>query len=476
MLTAVYVRVSTQEQAEHGYSIGEQEERLKAYCSAVGWTVYKVYTDAGFSGGNINRPALQQLITDVKLGRVQKVLVYKLDRLSRSQKDTLSLIEDVFLAHGADFVSLSENFDTGTPFGRAMIGILAVFAQLEREQIKERMSMGLDARAKQGKFHGSSTVPIGYNYIGGKLEINPFEAAQIVKAHELYIAGRGILSICEELNAAGMTHKHGKWLPLTLRNVIAKRTYLGETYWRGNWYKGEHEPILSQELFDAAERLKSQKHEGYLEQGTRDGMATSYLGGLLYCAHCGAKYVKCAHYNTYKGKRDVIPLYKCDSRAKKTPSAVRDPNCRNKIWKMEELDGIIFDEISKLEFDPAFLSDATKDQPAPAVDLISAEIKKVDGQLSRLMDLYAVGEMPLDILQKKITELNERRTALEQEANNAEMTRKNAPNRAEAIKAVKGFSDILKRGNLGEIRAVIGMLIKKIELDGDDVTIYWRFD
>ena len=139
---AIYIRVSTQEQAQEGYSVEQQTERLTAYCKAKDWPIVDIYIDPGFSGANIQRPALQRLFSDIKAGKVDCVLVYKLDRLSRSQKDTLYMIEDVFLAKSVDFVSMQENFDTSTPFGRAMIGILSVFAQLEREQIKERMSMG----------------------------------------------------------------------------------------------------------------------------------------------------------------------------------------------------------------------------------------------------------------------------------------------------------------------------------------------
>jgi site-specific DNA recombinase len=144
---ALYIRVSTLEQAEHGYSLQEQEQRLKDYCSAKDWTIKKIYKDGGYSGGSLDRPAMQQLIKDCK--KYNMILVYKLDRLSRSQKDTMYLIEDVFLANGVQFTSMSENFDTSTPLGMAMIGILSVFAQLERAQIKERMRMGQTARAKK---------------------------------------------------------------------------------------------------------------------------------------------------------------------------------------------------------------------------------------------------------------------------------------------------------------------------------------
>ena len=160
---ALYIRVSTQEQAKEGYSIGEQEDRLRKFADAHDWTIVKIYTDAGHSGANQERPALQDMIMDIKAGLIDKVAVYKLDRLSRSQKDTLELIEDVMLANKCDFESMTEKFDTATSFGRAMVGILAVFAQLEREQIKERMSMGMEARLKTGKWRGG-LVPFGYDY------------------------------------------------------------------------------------------------------------------------------------------------------------------------------------------------------------------------------------------------------------------------------------------------------------------------
>ena len=137
---ACYVRVSTDNQLEN-YSIEEQTDRLQAYCRARDITITEFYTDGGYSGGSINRPALQQMLKDIRSGEINLVIVYKLDRLSRSQKDTLTLIEDHFLANHVDFISVSENFDTSTPFGRAMIGILSVFAQLEKEQITERFMM-----------------------------------------------------------------------------------------------------------------------------------------------------------------------------------------------------------------------------------------------------------------------------------------------------------------------------------------------
>ena len=123
MKAALYMRVSTQEQVEN-YSIEAQRERLEAYCKSKGWKIYNSYVDGGYSGATLDRPALQQMLSD--LDHIDVVVVYRLDRLSRSQRDTLTLIEDYFIKNGVDFVSITETLDTSTPFGKAMIGILSV--------------------------------------------------------------------------------------------------------------------------------------------------------------------------------------------------------------------------------------------------------------------------------------------------------------------------------------------------------------
>ena len=172
LTVGIYCRVSTQEQAREGYSIGEQEQRLRSLCNAKDWIVRDTYIDGGFSGGSMDRPALKRLLADINKKKIDTVLVYKLDRLSRSQKDTLYLIEDIFIKQNIRFYSMTENLDTSTAFGRAMIGILSAFAQLEREQIRERSMMGKHARAKEGYFHGGGFAPIGYKYEGKRLIVD----------------------------------------------------------------------------------------------------------------------------------------------------------------------------------------------------------------------------------------------------------------------------------------------------------------
>lgn len=473
---ALYVRVSSKEQVD-GYSIGEQIDRLKKYCEAMGWTIFKIYTDPGYSGGNTDRPGLQDMMKDVVAGRIDKVVVYKLDRLSRSQLDTLYLIEKVFLANNTDFVSMSENFDTSTPFGRAMIGILAVFAQLEREQIKERMGMGKEARAKDGKWHGGATEPIGYDYnkVTEELKINDYEAMQVQELYELFLKGTPLRAVERLFKEKGYTHKHGVWDPKTMRRVMRSKTYLGYIKHRDEWYPGDHDPIIDEETHRKAVKLLDNRAEQYRLSGVKPGAQTTYLGGLLHCKHCGGKYTKQAN-----GRTTPKTLwYMCYSRCKKVKAMIKDPNCKNKNWKMNELDALVFAEIKQLALDPDYIRNAQKEKvkesDAPnKIAIIKKEIEKIDEQISRFMDLYGIGKFTIDQVSNKIDPLNDRRTSLEREleslnASTGELTEE------ETLRIVKNLEEALERDDFNEIRLIIETLIYYIEIDNEDVYIHWKF-
>ena len=471
-----YVRVSTQEQAEHGYSIEEQIERTSRYCKAMGWDVYRTYTDAGFTGSNTDRPGLQQMIRDIQQKKLDKVLVYKLDRLSRSQRDTLELIEDIFLANGADFVSMSENFDTSSPFGRAVIGILAVFAQLEREQIKERMSMGRLARAKKGRYIGSRP-PIGYNLTEEGLTPDIYEKSLVQQVFGMYMNGIAPKRIVSYLNESGLTHRYGAWNDRTIRNILENRTYIGEVDLNGERYSGEHEPIIDTNTFEQAQRIRSRRKEEHQILNRRNGRATSLLGGCLYCGYCGAKYTKKhERYHASNGKVYEYDKYYCCSRIKSTPWLVKDPNCKNKIWNMQELDWMILDEIRKLKLDPDYISRiASGSQPAEETAGIEKEIKKVEDQLEKLLDLYTVKDIPTDILQERIRKLNDRKGKLEDELDRITKHQREKLSQQEARKIVTSFDEVISRGDFSEIRQMIGTLIDRIVLSDDEIAIFWAF-
>lgn len=456
-MIAIYVRVSTAEQKLHGYSIQEQIDRLTNYAKALGYDKPNIYNDAGYSGATLDRPALSLLINDVRAKKVEKVLVYKLDRLSRSQKDTLMLIEDIFLKNGCDFVSISENFDTSTPLGRAMIGILAVFAQLEREQIKERMSMGREARAKQGKYAGSWRLPIGYDYINGELIPNEYEKELIKRIFEEYSSGKSARAIAKDLNKQGLTHKYGDWSADVVRKLIQSKTYIGFVKFGDEWYQGTHEPIIDDDLFLNVQNIR-QKRLATENHGS-GGRPTSYLGGMVYCKKCGAKYLKYHRSTVKNGRKYEYDYYSCFNRSPKVGAGT----CKNDTWKMSELDELIFGEIRKLKFT------SKRSKTSNKVNLSDRRLNELNKQLERIMTLYTLGEMPLDIIQKKIHEINAQKAKLEQ----VEIV-KASPDEAKRI--VGTFDDILENGSIEDVRTAIKSLIDRIEIDGENVYIYWSFD
>lgn len=479
MLVGLYPRVSTQEQAKDGYSIGEQTERLKKYCEAMGWTVYKTYTDAGYSGGNTDRPALQEMIRDVKAGKLDKVVVYKLDRLSRSQLDTLYLIEKVFLANGCDFVSMNENFDTSTPFGRAMIGILAVFAQLEREQIKERMMMGKDARAKEGKFHGSNNIPFGYDYTNGELIPNEFEAVQIRKIFELAQNGSSPYSIAKYMTEHGFIRRDGiPWRDVSVRRSLRSKYYIGYIRHHDEWISGIHDAIIDQSQFYEVQKIMQIRTEQHQKFNRRAGKATTYLGGFIYCAKCGAKYSKNTSCSKPKpdGSQYRYEFFGCNSRNKRGKTyIIKDKNCRNKNWKSDVLTDAVFAEIRKLALDPEYINEINTVEVQDDTPLIEQEIGKIDGQLSRLMDLYTIGNMPVDVLQDKIHALNDKKIKLQNELEQLRLEQVDIMSKQDALELVSSFEDVLAGGDFDAIRQVIAGLIERIEIDEEEFTIRWNF-
>lgn len=474
----IYIRVSTQEQAESGYSIHEQEERLKAYADANKWLVNKVYSDPGYSGAKLNRPALNEMITDIKLGKIQKVLVYKLDRLSRRQRDTLYLIEDVFNTNNVDFVSMTEQIDTGSPLGRAMIGILATFAQLEREQIRERMQIGLDARAKEGLWHGGGYDPIGYDYIDGQLVINDYEAMQIRKIYDMYLNGMSIIAIKHWLDDKGYKQKNREWMESAIRSVLTTELYVGRIMWKGNSYEGQHEAIIDKDTFDTVQQLKQQRYQAKPGTNGNPFHRTSMLGGLIWCGNCGARYyTKCNTVKRCKGtspNKEPLRYYTCYSRGKSTKSLIKDPNCKNPSYNTQKLDEIILNEIKKLAIDEDYLNSLLDiDKPKTDILPIKKRIDEIENQIDKLIDLYQIGNIDFQMINDKIENLSNEKSKLEYELINAEDDK--SVDIIEYSDIIKSVPEMLENGTDEQIKNIVHSLIDSIIIYDDAIKINWKF-
>lgn len=472
---AIYVRVSTTSQAEEGYSIEEQKDKLEAYCKIKDWSVYKIYTDGGFSGSNTDRPALEQLIKDAQKKKFDTVLVYKLDRLSRSQKDTLYLIEEVFIKNGIEFLSLQENFDTSTPFGKAMIGLLAVFAQLEREQIKERMQLGKLGRAKSGKSMMWAKTSYGYDYHKetGTVTVNHAQALAVKFMFESYLSGRSITKLRDDLN-----EKYPKkiaWSYRVIRQILDNPVYCGYNQYLGEIYKGNHEPIISKETYDKTqEELKIRQRTAAENVNPRPFQAKYMLSGIAQCGYCGAPLKIMMGMIRKDGSRFI--KYECHQRHPRKTKGVTTYNdnkkCDSGFYHKADIEAYVLQEISKLQVDiESFerLFKAQKDE----IDRKSyqRQINELTGKISRLNDLYIDNRITLEQLQEKSAEFLELRSRLENELENDP-----------AIKLEEKKKDmrrILKKGDIYKMdyemqASVVRSLISKVRVTAECIKILWR--
>lgn len=463
---ALYIRVSTLEQAQEGYSVGEQRERLIAYCKAQDWLIADIYVDGGYTGSNLNRPGIQKLMSETE--KFDVVLVYKLDRLSRSQRDTLYLIEEIFRPNKVDFVSMQESFDTSSPFGKAMIGLLAVFAQLEREQIKERTWMGRVARAKTGLHHGGGNIPIGYDYEDGKLIVNPYEAEQVRKIYEWYLSGSSLKAITDKLQDAGYTNKYSSYNSWSsVRNILENETYIGRLHFGDVVVDHAHEAIITEEQFNAAQILRGKRREQF---GSHAFQSKHVLTGLLFCGHCGGRY--------YLRNTGKYSYYACYSRTKQMKNMIKDPNCQNKIWRAQDLEPIIEEKILALLRNPKIAEELAAGKPKAAAPVskntaIERRIREIDRQIGKLMELYQQDDIPPELLGEKINRLYGEKTALENSIAPVEET--NAMPLDLVAELITNAAEIWDFADENQKRRILQSLISRIVLTDDQVDIEWAF-
>lgn len=478
----IYIRVSTREQAESGYSIHEQEDRLKKLAELNNWIVYKVYSDPGYSGAKLDRPALTEMLKDIEKGKVQKVLVYKLDRLSRRQRDTLYLIEDIFNANNVDLVSMTENLDTGSPIGVALIGLLSTFSQFERDTITERMQIGMDARAKEGLFHGGMYYPIGYDYNDGELVVNEYEAMQVRKIYDLYQDGMSINGITNFMRNQGYTKKYGDWHDSAVRSVLFSEVYTGVITWKGQTYPGKHKALISLEEFEKVQTLKKQRAISSPHNNKNPFTRTSLLGGLVWCGNCGARYyTKTQSTKGYKStdpNKKMIRYYTCYSRGKTNKRMIKDPNCKNPSFNMNKLDGIILGEVRKLAIDEDYFNNiiARSDIKDPEIDTnaLKGRITDIDKQINKLIDLYQLGNIDFNVINEKIEKLTLEKQTIE---NDIDKFNEEIPsiNMTEVKNIIVTLPEILDNGDREEIKSVVHSLIESILIYDDAIEINWKF-
>lgn len=454
-----------------GYSLGEQEEHLRDYCKAMGWHIVEVFIDGGYSGGNLERPGMEEMRKGIEQGKADIVLVDKLDRLSRSQFDTLFLIKKVFEPNNVALVSRTEAFDTSTTMGKAMIGFMSIFAELERDRIKERTSEGREGRAKEGKFRGGGKLPIGYDYNQdtGLLEINEYEAMQLREVFRMFNKREPVYQIMLAMKNAGYRTKYGEWGETTIKKCVANPLYIGKIKHKSKTYDGVHTAIVSEEVFNRAQEILKERDIKYARYKP-DRVYTAPLGGLLYCAHCGARY----HYRIRQNKGKQWTYYVCYSRAKCDARMVKDRNCKNTNYRTETLEEAIYAEVHKLNDRGYFSALQNSQDDGAKITIIEKRLAQINKQIANLSMLFSMDNMDFEQLQAQIDPLNEERMQLNDEiASIKEGLKKKTE--AETRDLLKIFDDAIEENDTLKINQILSELIDFIEIDNDTVRIHWNF-
>jgi DNA invertase Pin-like site-specific DNA recombinase len=281
---AIYTRKSSEEGLEQEFnSLDAQREACEAYTAsqkAEGWVCLRDrYDDGGFSGGTLERPALKRLLADIEAGLIDVVVVYKIDRLSRSLMDFARLVE-VFDRCGVTFVSVTQSFNTTTSMGRLTLNILLSFAQFEREVIGERIRDKFAASRKRGMWMGGHP-PLGYDVKERKLVVNEGEARLVRHIFERFIHLGSVTQLVREMHADGRLTKRGKPFDKGIvYKLINNRVYVGEAVHKGTSYPGEHEAIVDQGTFDKVQAILATN--GHVRAAVTRSAAPALLRGLIF--------------------------------------------------------------------------------------------------------------------------------------------------------------------------------------------------
>lgn len=315
--TAIYIRVSTEDQAKEGFSISAQKEKLTKYVEINDWELVDYYIDDGISGKNIkDRPEMNRLIKNIENKKINNILIYKLDRLTRNVKNLIELVE-LFDSHNCGLCSLTEKIDTTNAVGRMFLKIVGVFAEFERENLAERVSFGYEEKTRQGNYTNTNGV-YGYDYIIGKgnLIVNESEAEIVKQIYKDYLSGKAMISIAKDYNIRKVpTKRGGDWSQSTIQSILTNNTYLGKVRYgvnkkiknRAFIVASDHKPIIDEYSFNKVQKMiKKRKHFKVKKYPSEN----AYFGMALKCSHCGARF----HPKQQKQNGKLYITYYCNNK------------------------------------------------------------------------------------------------------------------------------------------------------------------
>ncbi len=334
-ITAIYLRVSTDMQAQEGYGLDTQYEKIKKYCEAYETPNPVVFVDDGYTGVNDRRPAFRKMLELMRKGKIKFVITYSLDRIGRNQMLILKFLKEDCVKAGCDFLAVKDNIDSRSrqTYG-ILISILSVFAEFDHDAIVEKLTLGRKQRAREGYWKGGGVPPFGYNYSKEKnnLVVDPVKGEIVKKIFAMY--NSMLYSPRQIADITGLSSD------VAVFGVLKNRTYLGEITFRGEQYRGKHQPLIDGQTFNQAQEILRKR-------SVIRGDSHYLLSSLLYCGVCGAKmrYMKWG-----KGRSQKLKIL-CYSKYASTKSyLIKDPDCDNYTYDAEEAESKVADVLMDFSF------------------------------------------------------------------------------------------------------------------------------
>ena len=449
----IYPRVSSQKQVREGFSLEFQKENLARFVNDHGWNLYDNYADEGISAKNVkDRPGVKRLIEDIRNEKVQIVVLYRFDRLTRDSRDTEDFIE-LMQAYDVEVYTLSGGaIDVNTPSGRFATRVQGAAAQFERESIIERVKAGFKQKAKTGYTNCSATTCYGYNRKNheNKMTINRKEAIVVKRIFNMYLNGNSFSEICDVLNSekiptklAGKTRKirgtnkytiiRTLWTPKTIRLILSNPTYIGKIRYHINAkdyqeFEGCHNKIISLDIFNKAnEKLKKIKKKSRTNLPKED----VYYCGTLVCGICGHKLTTQRTVKTKKdGTKTTFLNYRCINREKKVCSCAGVSHKKIEKAFINYLAKIkAFDQINNINF---------KNENLKELETLKKILMQYNSKHKEVMNLFMANKINYEQLQYMTNTLEKKQDSLKQKIN---LLKQNAKQKIDKDKIAKTLKE-----------------------------------
>lgn len=453
MKCVAYIRVSTDKQVEEGFGLDSQKRDIEDYCRKHEMVISEWYIDAGLSGMEMTkRVELQRLISD--LNDIDKILVYKLDRLARDSVDSLFMIEKIFAPKNVEVVSVHDFAKYQTPQDKFQTHIMAAVAEYDRNTMLLRMRGGMLERVKNGYWMGGGNTPYCYKYDKNTGILVPIEerAEKMRTALEMYISGS---SECRISKAIGVAEP-------TVRTNLLSYVNVGMIPYKGKLYQGRHEPIFDKERWELGKQLRKTR-----AVGSRNVYPPNLLTGLCVCGVCGCK-MRYQKYRTSPKKKSEQTIVCCSHDKWLSYLPNFDGSCDAKMVFSKNVEPVVEKEILKISMD---ISSYKPVKQKSKVEVISGQIEKESSKLKRLYELYAEGnDTVLDMIKKQEDRIFEMKKTLAEE----EKRESNKPEKSFVYDNIKKIADVWDNIDKTQKNKILRIIIDKIVIVNDDIKIFLR--